>query len=820
MNDLIMHYEPQKIEKKWRERWQKKPVAIAHPPQEGLKKFYCLDMFPYPSGTGIHMGHWKSYVLSDVYARIKWLEGYNVLHPMGWDAFGLPAENAAIKEGIHPRESTERNIANFKRQLKEIGALYDWSKEINTTDPDYYKWTQWIFLKMYKAGLAYRANMPINWCPSCKTGLANEEVIDGACERCGTQVTQKQIPQWMLKITDYADKLLEGLEKLDWPEKVKHMQRNWIGKSSGCKIIYKTKDHHGAEIDLPVFTTRPDTVFGATYLVLAPELKRVLAIVTPEQFDEVRAYREKVQKMSNFERQLDKDKSGVFTGAYATCPVTGRKLSIYIASYILPDYGTGMIMAVPAHDERDFEFAKKYNLPIIQVIDSRHAKKDLEGNLTEAYVGDGTLINSDFLSGLNTKDALEKICDYIEEKGIGKREVQYKLRDWIFSRQRYWGEPIPLIYCDECGIVPVPEDQLPVLLPDIEKYEPTGTGDSPLAAIEEWVNVPCPHCGGPAKREANTMPQWAGSCWYFLRYPDPALKDKPWTLKDVSYWLPVDLYIGGIEHAILHLLYARFYVKVLAELGYLPFDEPFKKLFNQGMILRYSEKSGHVEKMSKSKGNVVNPDEIIAQYGADILRLYIMFMGPPELDCEWQDSGLEGMKRFLKKFWHYMTDPKTILPEGELESPRVTQRVNIFLKDFQERLEHFKPNTAISAAMEFLNDATANNMRLSKLSAESVLVSISVLTPYIASELLEKLFGKQLSECTWPTYDKKLVEEQPLTIVVQVNGKTRNSFEIARGTEKEEIETKARQLVAKWLEDKEIVKTIMVPNRLINFVVK
>lgn len=816
-----MSYEPQKIQKKWQKRWEEKSTIQVQPPTKNLKKYYCLDMFPYPSGAGLHVGHWKSYVLSDLYARIKWLQKYNVLHPMGWDAFGLPAENAAIKEGIHPRESTERNIKNFKRQLTEIGALYDWSKEINTTDPDYYKWTQWIFLQMYKAGLAYRANMPINWCPSCKTGLANEEVINGTCDRCGTQVIQKQIPQWMLKITDYADKLLEGLDKLNWSEKVKQMQRNWIGKSYGCKIIFKTKDHHGSEIELPIFTTRPDTIFGATYLVLAPELDYVLDIVTPKQFDAVRTYREKVQKMSSFERQLDKEKSGVFTGSYATCPISGRKLPVYIASYVLPDYGTGMIMAVPAHDERDFEFAKKHNLPIVQVIDSPEAKKDVQGNLIEAYTGEGILINSDFLNGLDAKTSgIEIICNYIEEHGIGKREVQYKLRDWIFSRQRYWGEPIPLIYCDECGIVPVPENQLPILLPDVEKYEPTGTGESPLAAIKEWVNTTCPHCGGPARRETNTMPQWAGSCWYFLRYPNPHLKDKAWTLQDVSYWLPVDLYVGGIEHAILHLLYARFYVKVLADLGYLPFDEPFKKLFNQGMILKYSEKSGQVEKMSKSKGNVVNPDDIVSKYGSDVLRLYIMFMGPPELDCEWQDSGLEGMRRFLNKFWNYFTDPKTILPDNEKEDQKTSQRVSIFLKEFQERLENFKPNTAISAAMEFINDASSQELQLSKKSAEAILASLSILVPFITSELLEKLLNKQLADCSWPTYDKQLVASQPVTIVIQINGKTRASFEAEKDTTQEVAVLEAHKVAHRWLDGKKIIKTIFVPNRLINFVIK
>ena len=816
-----MNYEPHTIEKKWQDRWEKTPVAKTTQPSAESKKYYCLDMFPYPSGAGLHMGHWKSYVLSDIYARMKSLEGYNVLHPMGFDAFGLPAENAAIKEGIHPKVSTDRNIANFKRQLKEIGAFYDWSKEVNTTDPDYYKWTQWIFTKMYNAGLAYRSNMPINWCPSCKTGLANEEVIDGKCERCGTEVVQKQIPQWMLKITDYAEKLLEGLDKVDWPEKVKQMQRNWIGKSYGAKIIFKTKDHHGQEVELPVFTTRPDTIFGATYLVLAPELKQVLDIVTPEQLNAVRAYQEKVQRMSSFDRQLDKEKTGVFTGAYATCPITGRQLPVYIASYILPDYGTGMIMAVPAHDERDFEFAKKFNLPIIQVIDSPDAKKDVQGNLTEAYIGDGVLINSDFISGLDAKTGgIEKISDYIEAHKIGKREVQYKLRDWIFSRQRYWGEPIPLVHCKECGTVTVPEDQLPVLLPEVEKYEPTGTGESPLAGIEEWVNTTCPRCGGPAKRETNTMPQWAGSCWYFLRYPNPQLKDKAWTLEDMAYWLPVDLYVGGIEHAILHLLYARFYVKVLADLGYLPFNEPFKKLFNQGMILKYCEKTGQVEKMSKSKGNVVNPDDIIEKYGSDILRLYIMFMGPPELDCEWQDSGLEGIKRFLNKFWNYFTDKETILPENTPEDKKTTQRVSIFLKEFQERLENFKPNTAISAAMEFINDATTQHLKISKKSAEAILASISVFAPFITSELLEKLFNKTLTDVSWPTYDEKLVAAQPVTIAVQINGKTRTQFETEKDTDKETLEQKAREHAARWLEGKTVIKTIVVPNRLVSFVIR
>ena len=812
-----MSYDSQKIEKKWREYWQHHPDAVTRSYKENSKKFYCLDMFPYPSGAGLHIGHWKSYSLSDIYARMKWLQGYDVLHPMGWDAFGLPAENYALKVGVHPRITTEQNVARFKEQLYDFGGFYDWTKEINTTDPEYYKWTQWIFLQMYKAGLAYQDNRPINWCPSCKTGLANEEVVNGACERCGATVEQKEIPQWVLRITAYAEKLLTGLDDLAWPEKVKQMQRNWIGKSNGCLINFSTSNHHGDRIDLPVFTTRPDTIFGVSYLVLAPELSQVLDIVTPEQFDAVQKYREQVTHLSSFARQLEKEKTGVFTGAYADCPITKRKLPIYIASYVMADYGTGMVMAVPAHDERDFAFAQKYNLPVLQVIESPEVKKNDTGESEEAYSGDGVLINSDFINGLDKEKAIAKICDYVEQLGVGKRDLQYKLRDWIFSRQRYWGEPIPLIHCPVCGIVPVPEDQLPVLLPDVEKYEPTGTGESPLAGIDSWVNVECPTCGGAAKRETNTMPQWAGSCWYFLRYPDPHNKEKAWAPEEINYWLPVDLYIGGIEHAILHLLYARFYVKVLADLGYLPFNEPFKQLFNQGMILKYSEKSGQVEKMSKSKGNIVNPDDIIAQYGADILRMYILFMGPPELDCEWQDNGLEGTKRFLNRLWNYLIDPKTI---GE-QTQETTTRVNKFLFEFQDRLDNFKPNTAISAFMELLNDLTGEvPVKLNKKSVEDLLVCLSVMAPFVSSELLELVLNKKLSACQWPTYDRVLIESQPITIAVQVNGKTRCTMSVAKGLLQKEIEQLAQQHAGKWLSDKKIIKIIFVQDRLINFVVK
>lgn len=824
-----MAYNPQEIEKKWQKHWQNEPDAVTLSDHKKTK-FYCLDMFPYPSGAGIHMGHVKNYVFSDIYARSKWLQGYNVLHPMGWDAFGLPAENAAIKRGVHPQKSTQQSITTFTKQLKGLGLFYDWTKEINTTDPEYYKWTQWIFLKMYNADLAYCANKPINWCPSCKTGLANEEVVNGGCERCGTKVEQKQIPQWVLKITQYAQKLIDGLQDLDWPEKVKQMQRNWIGKSEGALVTFTAKDHHGKPVDIEIFTTRPDTLLGVTYLVVAPDAPIVQDIIAPQHVDAVRTYQEHVKKMSPFDRQLDREKTGVFTGTYAQHPITGKDIPVWLASYVLSDYGTGAVMAVPAHDARDFEFAGKYDLPIIQVIESPEVTRDASGKLTAAYEGDGLLINSGQFNGVDSKKAIEEITKLLTAKGKGKHHIQYKLRDWIFSRQRYWGEPIPLIHCPTCGIVPVPEKDLPVLLPDVERYEPTGTGQSPLAAIESWVNVACPRCKGPGKRETNTMPQWAGSCWYFLRYPNPRLKDKAFDVEDMSYWMPVDLYIGGIEHAILHLLYARFYIKVLADLGYLSFNEPFKKLYNQGMILKFSEKSGQVEKMSKSKGNVVNPDDIAAAYGVDALRLYIMFMGPVEMDCEWQENGLEGMKRFLNRLWTYLTTQGTILADTAAEDAQITARVQLFLMEFQDRITHFKPNTAISAMMELLNDlmgkqaplrssSYAGQAKISKKSAESMLVSLSVIAPHIACELLEQLLHKKLRDCSWPTCDKSALQAQPVVIAIQVNGKTRCTISVAKGTDKKTIENQARVAANKWLAQATIKKVIVVPDRLINFVI-
>jgi len=812
---VYMQYDVLKIEKKWQDVWAKQPDGQSLPTGSG-KKFYCLDMFPYPSGSGLHVGHWRGYVLSDIYTRIKWLEKYNILHPMGWDAFGLPAENDAIKKGIHPSVSTAANIANFKRQLKQIGALYDWSKELNTTDPTYYKWTQWIFLQMFKAGLAYEAETPINWCPSCLTGLANEEVIAGACERCGTQTIQKNIRQWILRITSYAEKLLEGLDRLEWPEKVKLMQKNWIGKSEGAEVNFKVHIH-GREITLPVFTSRPDTLFGVSFLAIAPDHSLVNDLVPQEYQHAVRVYQDMVLVKTG--EADEKEKSGVFSGAYALHPITQQRIPIYLASYVLKEYGTGVVMGVPAHDERDFAFAVQHGLPIIPVITLPQEYYDEQGNVKKAYQESGIMMNSQFLDGFDAvTQGMPKIIDYLIEHKLGTRRVQYKLRDWVFSRQRYWGEPIPLIHCKRCGVVPVPEDQLPVRLPPVDRYQPTGTGESPLAGIAEWVNTICPSCFGDAVRETNTMPQWAGSCWYFLRYPNPNLENMPFSPEDMKYWLPVDLYVGGVEHAILHLLYARFYVKVLYDLGHLPFDEPFTHLFNQGMVCKYSEKTGHVEKMSKSKGNVVNPDDMVDQYGSDVLRLYMMFMGPPELDCEWQDSGIEGIKRFMHRLWTWLTDSSTLVADDQ-ETLEAKKHVHRFLKTYQDRLLHFKPNTAISAFMEFLNEATSQNMRISHGSMESLLVSLSVLAPHAACELLELLLHKQLHECLWPQVDEQLAQENEVTLVIQINGKMRANMVVARGSLQKDVEPQAAQAVAKWLTG-QVVKVIFVQDRLINFVMK
>ena len=818
--ELIMNYDFKRVENKWRERWKKVSTFKAKETGKG-RKFYCLDMFPYPSGSGIHIGHWKSYVLPDVYTRIKFHEGYNVLHPMGWDAFGLPAENYAIQRGVHPKVSVSENIKNFKRQIGCIGIAYDWSKEINTTDPKYYKWTQWIFLQMYKAGLAYEDFVPINWCPKCLTGLANEEVISGNCERCGTQVEQRNVRQWMLRITDYAERLLNDLKELDWPEKVKLMQKNWIGKSEGVNVLFKVSNK---KIDLSVFTTRVDTLLGATFMVMAPDHELVDVLVSDDQKKIVEDYRKEVSFMSDMNRIAEvKEKSGVFTGSYVINPVNKEEIPIYLSSYVLRSYGTGIIMAVPAHDQRDFDFAKKFNIKIKQVIKPKKVESDLydkSGNLTRAVLDDGILINSGQFDGLDAKTSgIQEIVNFLEKKKNGKREICYRLRDWVFSRQRYWGEPIPLIHCKKCGVVSVPEDQLPVELPDVESYQPTGTGESPLANIDWWVNTACPKCGGAAKRETNTMPQWAGSCWYFLRYPNPNLEDKPFSKDDMKYWLPVDLYVGGVEHAILHLLYARFYIKVLYDLGFLPFYEPFKKLFNQGMICLRSEKSGRVEKMSKSKGNVINPDDIVKEFGADALRMYMLFIGPPEMDCEWKSEAIKGVKKFLGRLWAYLITPENIIDEESISEDE-KKRFHCFLKDYQERIGLFKVNTAVASIMEYLNDLTFFKLHLSRQMLEQFLVSISVMVPHFASELLEKLLKKELKDCAWPKFDSEMAVQDEIDIVVQINGKLRGSMHTVKGITKEEVCLEAEKIVSKWLCDKTIIKVIFVPDCLVNFVVK
>ena len=801
----MSEYNHKSIEQKWRKNWEIKPINL----NDGKKdKYYCLDMFPYPSGTGLHVGHWRGYVISDVWSRYQILHGKYVIHPMGWDAFGLPAENFAIKTGQHPRISTEQNINNIKRQIKEISAVYDWDMELNTTDPDFYKWTQWIFVQMFKNGLAYEKEMPINWCPSCKTGLSNEEVVDGKCERCGAEVTKKNLKQWMLRITKYADRLLEDLDTLDWPEKVKKMQLEWIGRSYGAEVDFKVD---GTDKSLTVYTTRPDTLHGATFIVLAPEHALASELATEENKQAVEDYIYRASTRSNIDRMQDKEKTGVFTGSYAVNPLNGKKLPIWLSDYVLSDYGTGAIMCVPAHDTRDFEFAKKFDIPIIQVI----SKDGTESELTEAYTDtDGILINSGDWNGRKSSEMKAEAPEIIEEMGIGKKKTNYKLRDWVFSRQRYWGEPIPIIHCPNCGHVPVPEEELPLRLPDVEKYEPTGTGESPLAAIEEWVNTTCPTCGAKAKRETNTMPQWAGSSWYFLRYIDVNNTEKLVDREKADKLLPVDMYVGGVEHAVLHLLYARFYTKFLYDIGVIDFVEPFKKLFNQGMICKDGAK------MSKSKGNVVSPDELVRDYGCDSVRMYELFVGPPELDAEWNDRGMEGVYKFINRFYKLIMENKD---KNYGKTAEMDKLKNKMIQEITERTDTFSFNTVISGFMENTNkitDLAKKQGGIDKDTLKTMTILIAPFAPHIAEELWEGL-GETTSvfEATWPEVDENALKETTMEIVVQINGKVKAKINVDVTLDKDSVISAAKEELGDRLPEN-IVKEIYVPGKIVNIVGK
>lgn len=804
----MARYNHAAVEKKWQEFWEKNPI---NPKDEKKEKYYCLDMFPYPSGSGLHVGHWRGYVISDAWSRYQVIKGKYVIHPMGWDAFGLPAENYAIKMGIHPSITTKKNVENIKRQLQQINAIYDWDMEVNTTDPKFYKWTQWIFVKMFEKGLAYEKEFPINWCPSCKTGLANEEVVDGKCERCGTAVTKKNLRQWMLKITEYADRLLDDLQELDWPEKVKKMQAEWIGRSYGAEVDFALE---GRDDKITVFTTRPDTLYGATFLVLAPEHPMVQKICTDAQREKVEAYISMAANKSNVERMAvnDKDKTGEFTGAYAINPLNGEKCAIWISDYVLADHGTGAIMCVPAHDARDFAFAKKFDLPIVQVISKDGKEEVLEEAYTEAS---GIMINSGDWNGRESSELKVEAANEVEKRGFGWKTVSFKLRDWVFSRQRYWGEPIPIVHCEKCGNVAVPVEELPLKLPEVENYEPTGTGESPLAGITDWVNCTCPKCGGPAKRETNTMPQWAGSSWYFLRYVDNHDDKALVSREKADKYLPVDMYIGGVEHAVLHLLYSRFWTKFLYDIGVVGFKEPFVKLFNQGMILGQNG-----IKMSKSMGNVVSPDDLVRDYGCDALRLYELFVGPPELDAEWDDRGIDGVYRFLNRFYNLVEESKdkNISPTKEM----IRVRHNL-IHDIQLRFDSFNLNTVVSGFMEYNNSLLdlakkEGGVDLETLRTFSVL--LAPFAPHIAEECYHLAKGEgSVFAAGWPEYDDKAMEADEIKLPLQVNGKVKAVLEVPKDLSKEEILAKAKECLGDKLGGT-LVKEVYIPGKIVNFVVK
>lgn len=803
-----MTYNHRKVEKKWQNYWaENHTFKTGEDPNKD--NFYALDMFPYPSGQGLHVGHPEGYTATDILARFKRAQGYNVLHPMGWDAFGLPAEQYALDTGNDPSEFTQKNIDNFKRQINSLGFSYDWDREVNTTDPGYYKWTQWIFEKLYEKGLAYEAEVPVNWSPDLGTVLANEEVIDGKTERGGYPVYRVPMKQWMLKITAYADRLIDDLDLVDWPENIKEMQRNWIGRSKGASVTFKVKGQD--DLSYEVFTTRPDTLFGVTYSVLAPEHELVEKITTAEQKAAVEAYIEEASKKSDLDRtDLAKEKTGVFTGAYAINPVNGKEIPIWIGDYVLASYGTGAIMAVPAHDERDYDFAKQFGLDIVPVIEGGDIEK-------EAYTGDGAHIHSDFLNGMDKEQAMSAMIDWLEEKGAGHAEVTYRLRDWLFSRQRYWGEPIPVIHWEDGTTTVVPEEELPLRLPKVDDIHPSGTGESPLANIDEWVNVVDPETGKKGRRETNTMPQWAGSSWYYLRYIDPHNDEALADFDKLKEWLPVDIYIGGAEHAVLHLLYARFWHKFLYDLGVVPTKEPFQKLFNQGMILGENN-----EKMSKSRGNVVNPDDVVEAYGADTLRLYEMFMGPLDASIAWSENGLEGSRKFLDRIWRLFVDDNNQLRDKVQDSNDDTlcKVYNQTVKKVTEDFEAMHFNTAISQLMVFINEAYKVDV-LPKVYVEGFVKLLAPIAPHIGEELWQILgHDESISYEPWPTYDESALVEAEVEVIFQVNGKLKARAMVQRDLSKEELETCAMkdEKVQAAIAGKTVRKVIAVPNKLVNIV--
>ncbi|MDM8262969.1 leucine--tRNA ligase [Ligilactobacillus salivarius] len=803
-----MSYKHIEIEKKWQRYWEEHKTFKTTEDND-KKNYYALDMFPYPSGQGLHVGHPEGYTATDIMARMKRMQGYNVLHPMGWDAFGLPAEQYALNTGNSPREFTKKNVNNFRRQIKSLGLSYDWDREVNTTDPAYYKWTQWIFEQLYKKGLAYEAEVPVNWSPDLGTVVANEEVIDGKTERGGFPVIRKPMRQWVLKITAYADRLIDDLDDLDWPEAIKEQQRNWIGRSVGAAINFPVSGDENTKIE--VFSTRPDTIFGVAALVLAPEHELVKQLTTPEHENEVEAYIEKISHKSDLERtDLAKDKTGVFTGSYVVNPVSGEKLPIWIADYVLNSYGTGAVMVVPAHDERDHEFAQKFDLPIVQVIEGGDVQK-------EAYTGDGVHINSDFLNGMDKEEAIDAINNWLEENGVGEKKVNYRLRDWLFSRQRYWGEPIPVIHWEDGETTLVPEDELPLYLPKATDIKPSGTGESPLANLDDWVNV-VDENGRKGRRETNTMPQWAGSSWYFLRYIDPHNNHEVADYEKLKEWLPVNLYVGGAEHAVLHLLYARFWHKFLYDLGVVPTKEPFQKLVNQGMILG----SNH-EKMSKSKGNVVNPDDIVEQYGADTLRLYEMFMGPLDASIPWSEEGLGGAHKFINRVWNLLIDENDNLRDRvtTINNHDLDKIYNETVKKVTEDYEAMHFNTAISQLMVFVNNAyKADSLPLEYV--EGLVKLLSPVVPHITEELWSKLgHVGSIAYAKWPTYDESKLVEDVVEIVVQINGKVRQHLQVSKDANREELQALALndERIKQELVDKEVKKVIAVPGKLVSIVV-